>query len=148
MLRVWTSLLVALVCCAACSPAEDTDKKLNLEGTYTITKGERAGKAIAKEEIEGTTITFTKDKVVTTGKDKKELYAATYTIDAASKPAKIKMVGISPEKGVKASGVVKLEGDTLTICYALPGGEAPTSFKTADKQQCFTLKKVKNRSDR
>lgn len=150
MSRTLPLTAVALLCLAATARTDEKDKadKVSLEGTYTITKGERAGKAIPKEEIEGTVIVFTKDKVVTTGKDKKELYAATYTLDTSGKPHKINMTSISPKRDEKAAGVVKVDGDTLTICYALPGGDTPTEFKTKDKQQCFVLKKVKKDADR
>ena len=34
------------------------------------------------------------------------------------------------------------EGDTVKICYALPGGETPTEFSTKEKQHCFVLKRT------
>jgi hypothetical protein len=40
-------------------------------------------------------------------------------------------------------GLIASEGETVKLIYALPGGKAPTEFKTAEKQQMFVLKKVK-----
>ena len=37
-------------------------------------------------------------------------------------------------------GLVKKEGDTVTLIYALPGGRPPTDFMTTEKQQMFVLK--------
>ena len=71
----------------------------------------------------------------------KEFYSATYKLDTSTKPWSIKMVGITPKAGEKADGIVEMDGDTLKICYALPGGETPKGFTTKDKQNCFVLKK-------
>ena len=43
-------------------------------------------------------------------------------------------------KEEKTTGLIKKEGDTVTIIYALPGGEAPKDFKTKEKQNLFVLK--------
>jgi hypothetical protein len=51
------------------------------------------------------------------------------------------MTSTAPTKGEKTAGVIEAEGDMLRICYALPGGQTPTEFKTTDKQQCFVLKR-------
>jgi len=132
-------------------PAADGKKAVaSLEGAYTIVSGERDGKAIPEAEIKGAVVRFTDGKIVGTDKDRKEFFAATYAVDAAKKPWKIDMKSIAPAKaspggdapkdGMKASGLIKKEGDTLTIIYALPGGETPTAFKTKEKQQMFVLK--------
>ena len=119
-----------------------------LSGTYTIVSGERAGKKIPDEEIKGAQVTFTKGKVTGTDKDKKEFFAATFTIDVSPLPNRIDMVSTAPKAGEKASGVIEIAGDTVKICYNLPGGEVPKDFKTHDKQQCFVLKRAKPAGDK
>ena len=86
---------------------------------------------------------FTRDKVTGTDKDKKEFYAATYTADATARPMRLTMTSTAPKEGARATAIVEVSGDQLTICYNLPGGEAPTEFKTKEKQQCFVLKRTK-----
>jgi len=115
----------------------------DLVGTYTIVSGERAGKKIPDEEIKGATVTFTKHKITGTDKDRKEFFAATYTADATAKPLRINMTSTAPKAGEKATGLVEVSGDQLTICYNLPGGELPTEFRAKDQQQCFVLKRTK-----
>jgi uncharacterized protein (TIGR03067 family) len=120
----------------------------SLDGAYTIVSGERDGKAIPEAEIKDAVVRFTDGKVIGTDKSRKEFFAASYTVDATKKPWKIDMKTIAATKPgasekpmeMKASGLVKKEGDTLTIIYALPGGETPTEFKTKEKQQMFMLK--------
>jgi uncharacterized protein (TIGR03067 family) len=113
-----------------------------LEGSYTVVSGEKDGKPVPAEHVKGSLVVFTRDKIVGTDKDKKEFFAANYTLDASKKPWAIRMKSTSP-KEAEAAGVVKKEGDTVTIAYGAPGGEAPTQFKTKENQHLFVLKAVK-----
>ena len=45
-------------------------------------------------------------------------------------------------KEAEAVGLVKREGDTVTLIYALPGGKPPTEFKTQERQNLFVLKRA------
>lgn len=122
-------------------PEKGDEKKATaaLEGGYTIVSGEKAGKAIPEAEIKGSIVRFTGDKILGTDKDKKEFFSATYTLDTSKAPWVINMTSKEP-KEAKATGLIKKEGDTITIVYALPGGEAPKEFKTREGQQMFVLK--------
>jgi len=117
-----------------------------LEGGYTIVSGERDGKPIPEERIKGSIVRFVGDKILAHDKDKKEFFAATYTLVGEKSPWVIKMKSSSP-KEAEAVGMIKKEGDTITIVYALPGGDAPTDFKTKDKQHLFVLKNL-NKGDK
>ncbi len=117
-------------------------EKSDLDGTYTIVKGEKDGKEIPAERLNGCIIKFEGDKILGTDKDKKEFFGSTFKIDASAKPSKIMMVSITPKKGDKADGVIEITKDTIKLCYALPGGETPTEFKTKEKQHCFELKRI------
>ena len=157
-------LLCAAVLTLACglAAADDTKSKQDdktkpadtakLNGTYSIVSGEEEGKAIPKERIEGSTIIFTDKTVAGTDKDKKEFFAATYTVDTGKTPWVITMTNASrgaapakddkkPGEAMTSTGLIKADGDTVTIVYALPGGKAPTEFKTGEKQQMFVMKR-------
>jgi len=128
--------------------AEEKSGKVDarrLKGTYTVVKGERDGKALPADHFKGSVVTFTESKIFGTDKAKKEFFSANYTVDTNSTPATIRMMSTAPRKD-KADGVIETDGDTIRICYALPGGETPRTFKTAVKQHCFTLKRVKSGS--
>jgi len=133
------------------NPPPDQPKAAGqIDGGYTIVSGERDGKPIPADEIKDALVRFTLGEVVGTDKDRKEFFAATYTLDTKTKPWKIDMKSIAPTKpdvtggapkdGTTATGLVKKDGDMLTIIYALPGGDAPTEFKTKAKQQMFVLR--------
>ncbi len=114
----------------------------DLVGVYQITAGEHGGKEIPAKEIEADWITFTEDAITVVDRNTKKVYAATYKLDSGKSPARLHMVSIEPKKGEAAEGLIKRDGNTVTVIYALPGGAAPMDFKTHEKQQMFTLKKV------
>lgn len=114
---------------------------LKLEGGYTIVSGESDGKPIPEERIKGHTVRFTGDKIVTTDKDKKEVYVATYKLDEGKKPAVIELKSVTPKEG-SATGLIKKEGDTITLIYNEPGGDVPTDFQAKAKQNLFVLKNL------
>lgn len=117
-----------------------------LAGGYTIVSGEKDGKAIPPEHIRGSIVQFAGNQIVGTDKDKKEFFSATFTLDASKSPWVIDMTNKTP-KETKSPGLVKKEGDTLTIVYSLPGTAAPTEFKTKENQHLFVLKSI-NKNDK
>jgi uncharacterized protein (TIGR03067 family) len=122
-------------------PAAAEDNPIKLDGEYTLVSGERDGKPIPEEKIKGAIVKFTGDRIVGTDKDRKEFFAATFTLDTTTSPWAIKMKSTTP-KDSEAKGVIKREGDKITIAYALPGGATPTEFKTKEKQHLFVLKSM------
>lgn len=119
----------------SCTPAD-------LVGHYVIVAGERFGMKEPEARIRGTTVTFTKDTVVVADKDKKELYTATYKLNATTNPCDITMTSrVESSAGEIARGLIQKEGDRLRLIYALPTGEIPSTFKTKEKQLMFVMKK-------
>jgi len=112
-----------------------------LEGGYTIVSGEKDGKAIPEAELKGSVVRITADKIVGTDKDKKEFFAATYTLDTKKEPWVIRMKSTAP-KEAEAVGLVKKDGDAVMLIYSLPGAEAPKEFKTKARQHLFVLKRT------
>jgi len=138
-------LSFAALCCGVgllSGPAAGQGKKkveAKLEGSYTVVSGEENGKAVPAEKVKGSVVRFTSDTILGTDKDKKEFFAAKYTLDTAKTPWTIRMTSTAP-KEAEAVGLIKKEGDTVTLIYALPGAPAPTEFKTKDRQNMFVLK--------
>ena len=57
----------------------------------------------------------------------------TYKIDPTAKPKKMETTASTgPYKDQELLGIYELSGDTLKICYAPPGKERPTEFKTKE----------------
>ena len=100
---------LALVTFLGMAMAEDKKAekvKSELDGTYTIVSGERAGKEIPADHFTGAIVMFEGDKVLGTDKDKKEFFASSFKIDTSATPHKIMMVSTTQNKGQKADGEI------------------------------------------
>jgi len=137
--------LVAWVAVQPARPGEPAKggKGKDLVGTYKIVADERDGKKTPEEHFKGATVRITEDTITATDKDKKDLYATKYQLDTSKTPWQITMTSILPVKGEVSKGLIKREGDTVTLVYALPGGQTPTTFSTKEKQNMVTLDRVK-----
>jgi uncharacterized protein (TIGR03067 family) len=146
MNALWTPLLWALFAIAPLpdTPVSPEDAAQAVEGTYKVVASEKNGQPTPKEEIDGMVVTFTKDKIVTVDRDKKETFAATYKIDATQKPAMITMVSTMEEfKGATAKGLIEIGKDKVKLIYTLPKGQImPTEFKTFQGQVMVTLERL------
>ena len=114
-----------------------------LVGRYIIVSGEKYGMKEPEARIKGTIVVFTRDEVVVTDKDRKEIYTATYKLKTTTNPCDITMTSRAKSStGEIARGLIQKEGDTVRLVYALPTGEIPTGFKTREKQLMFVMKKM------
>jgi uncharacterized protein (TIGR03067 family) len=140
------AFLASLAAAQTESPSSKADKTCTAEslvGRYVIVSGEKEGDKEPEERIKGTTVTFTKDAVVVVDKDKKEMYSASYTLNATTNPCDIVMTSrVEGYAGEVARGLIQKEGSTIRLIYALPAGEVPTEFKTKEKQLMFLMKKT------
>ncbi|MCE9565167.1 MAG: TIGR03067 domain-containing protein [Planctomycetes bacterium] len=114
---------------------------LKLEGTYVLISmevdGETIPEAVKSSEADRTT-KFTADKMISNARGKET--ALTYKLDATKSPAHIDIIMTEGKKDHTLLGIVKLEGDTLTICN---GRERPTAFKTKGNQAVMSTMKKK-----
>jgi uncharacterized protein (TIGR03067 family) len=143
LLSLLTSLAMAQQTESANSKADKTCTPESLVGRYVIVGGEKEGVKEPDERIKGTTVTFSKDTVVVADKDKKEIYSASYKLNATTNPCDITMTSrVESSGGEIARGLIEKAGDTVRLVYALPTGEVPAAFKTKEKQLMFVLKKT------
>ncbi|WP_175517150.1 TIGR03067 domain-containing protein [Planctomicrobium piriforme] len=145
LLRVVSACTVLSTACLMAHADDATAKcdPADFDGTYKIVSGEMDGKAIPPERLHHVKAVFTAGSIVTFDKDENQVYAATFTLGPAKNGCHINMTSQKPAKeGSSASGLIKKDGDTVSLIYALPSGELPTSFKTHAKQHLFIMKKV------
>jgi uncharacterized protein (TIGR03067 family) len=102
--------------------AKTTDEKQIL-GTWTVVSFEEGGQKAAKETIKEVEVTFAADGKYTVKQGAKE-EEFTYTLDPTQKP---KEFNGKNRSGKMVSGIYKLEGKKLTVCYARRG-DRPAEF--------------------
>src|SRR5947209_226983 len=99
-------------------------------GSWKCVSATIDGRPLAGDTVGQLRLTMTADRYKTERGDQ-VLFDSTYTIDTAKQPAQIDMVGTEGDlKGKVAPGIFKLDGDTLTICYVMPGKERPKAFES------------------
>lgn len=145
---------LALAAFASTSSAEEkAASDSRLLGVFKIVGGEKSGEKIPGEQLQDVTVRIAENALTTFDRDKKQIYAATYKLDKSQKPWKIALTAtLAPEANTgqvgeknadaKSEGLISVEGDTVKLIYALPGGDAPKDFKTAAEQQLFILKRI------
>jgi len=142
-LNLVSFMLVAFPAPAA--GADDALKAEDLVGVYEIVSGEKFGVEEPEERIEGSTVRFTKDRVVVADKEEKEVYGATYKLESGEAEDGARKITLKSKLAAKedqvAHGLIEKKDGKVRLIYAIQGGEAPTEFKTKDKQLMFVLKK-------
>ena len=100
----------------------------DLLGSWTCVSAVIDGKPLAEGTAKELRLTLTADRY-TTERGEQVLFDSTYKVDGSKAPPQIDMIGTEGDlKGKTAPGILKLDGDTLTMCYVMPGKERPTAF--------------------
>ncbi len=123
--------------------AEDKKAALDpakLEGSWTFVSGMKNGAKASDDGLKGT-VKIVKDKLMMGEGDMK--FEFKFTLDTKADPVGIDMeMTASPfGAGMKAKGIISLEGDKLTLCYTQE--DRPKKFD-GEKAMLFVLKKKKD----
>jgi uncharacterized protein (TIGR03067 family) len=127
------------------SPTEPpaTDPKATvapqIEGGYTIAAAERDGQPLPLTNFDRAVVRVVGGRIIGTDRDRREFLVATYVLDDRKKPWELNMKMLVVKEH-EVRGLVKKDGPMLTLIHALPGGPAPTEFKTQKGQQMFVLR--------
>jgi uncharacterized protein (TIGR03067 family) len=102
-----------------------------------VTACSKDGKTQAKADFKDKTVKITKDTLTCYDSAKKAEMECTYDVDTSGKTWTITMKSTKGEhKGKTLKGIANLDGDTLKVCFAKPGEDAPTTFATTKDGQC------------
>ncbi len=144
MERVATVAVLLLF--AAVGMAEDATKKFlkPIEGKYLATSMTRAGAPAPDDFLNTVSITIKGDTLTVSFKkgDKGEDKEATAVIDPSQKPAAIDLTPKNgPEAGKPMLGIIKVDKDTITICWADRGDkvERPKEFSSTKENKQFLI---------
>ena len=145
--------IVALVLAAGVATADDAAARrflTELEGTYAAVSITRGGDPAPDEFLKTVSLAIHGDTLTARFKkgDKGEDKAATLVVDPGQKPTAIDMTPKDgPDAGKPVLGIVKVEKDTVTMCWADRGGaaERPKEFSSTreNKNLLIVLKKAR-----
>ena len=128
--------LTAMMLVAADAKDDAVKKDMDaLQGKWQLVSMQRDGEAVD----------VSKDACRVITGDKYELtlrpgltIKGTYKIDPSTKPKKMETTASNgPYKDQEILGIYEIDGDTLKICYAPPGKERPTEFKSKEGAGCI-----------
>jgi uncharacterized protein (TIGR03067 family) len=137
------TVAVCLTVLSACTGRSDTQKAADLSGNYRIVSGERDGVPIDQKELTDAIIQIRNQTITAYDKERKETFAATYTVETNRLPWQITMISTkAPEVGALAKGLIEVDQNNVKLIYALPNGQVPMDFKAGDRQQMFVLTKT------
>jgi uncharacterized protein (TIGR03067 family) len=120
-----------LACSDLSAAADDTKNDADkLQGNWGCVSGKKDGKPIAEGTVQKLRLVLTKDKYATYRGDEL-LFESVYKLDTAKSPRRIDIIGTEGDnKGKAAQGIYLLEGETLKLCYTMPGKDRPNEFES------------------
>lgn len=130
--------LFALVAVAGLASAEE--KKFDaakVEGKWKMVAGTKAGTKLEGKTLEAE-VTIDKDKITIKAPDMTHVMA--YKLNTGKAPVQIDMEGKEgAATGLKTEGIVSLDGDKLTLAYALPDGKRPEKFESTKDNNAMLI---------
>jgi uncharacterized protein (TIGR03067 family) len=126
----WSITMMAALLVTVTTRGDDQgNDEEKLPGIWTCASATRDGKPFGEETVKQLRLTLTKKGGYKTERGKQVLFDSIYKLEADKKPKQIDLIATEGEnKGKAAQGIYKLEADTLTICYTMPGNERPKEF--------------------
>jgi uncharacterized protein (TIGR03067 family) len=124
--------------------ADAKDDQKNLQGKWTVVSGVIDGNEIPKDQIKGY-VKYLGEKYTWSAGDGQS-GAGTFKLDPTKKPRALDAVpSDGPIKGQTVEEIYEIDGDTLKICFAMPGNKRPTEFKSdaGSGLWLFTYKRAK-----
>src|SRR5436190_23449703 len=139
VLLVVLAFAACLVGMAAIGKGEAPLDAKNIVGTWSCLSAVIDGQPLADDTARQLRLTLTADRYKTE-RGEQVLFDSTYKINAAKSPAQIDMIGTEGElTGKAALGILKLDGDSLTMCYVMPGKDRPAAFESQPQSGVFLV---------
>jgi uncharacterized protein (TIGR03067 family) len=127
---------------ATTRPADGDASKL--QGAWTCVSAVVDGKPLPEKVAAQLKLVLTAERY-RTEREGEVLFDSTYRLDAEQDPKWIEMVGTEGDAaGKPALGIYRVDGDTLKICYTMPGGKRPKDFESVagSGAYCVTWKRA------
>lgn len=113
--------------------------KASINGSWKPVKGTLVGRELPKEQLDSILLTINNGAYETHGTGFEESGKMVIPIPATNQ---FQPIDVVIEKGSNAGttiqGIVRVEGETLVVCYAI-SGERPTIFESKEGEQTLLL---------
>lgn len=144
LLAVWVGLLIGSASVRAQDPAAAQAELKAQQGVWQVLAFVRDGKPTDPETVASITRTVEGDRAVWF-REGQSFAGTRLELDPTRKPHAIDVI---PEggrnQGERVLGIYRLEGETLTLCMADPGGPRPTEFtaEPGSRRTLMTFRRV------
>jgi uncharacterized protein (TIGR03067 family) len=128
-MRLASLLAFTGLCCQAIAlRGDDAVIASSILGSWSCVSAVNNGKPLDEAKANVLRMTLTADRYKTE-LGQQVLFDSTYKLDASKTPATIDIIGAEGDlKGKAALGILKLDGQTMTMCYVMPGQDRPVAF--------------------
>lgn len=143
------AVFMLLVGVTQARPDDASSELKKFEGTWILVSGERDGKKIANDDVKKSKITWKGAEVeLLTPHQSPQTIKGTSMVDPSKKPSQMDFVrSVGPDSGKVMIGIYEfIDPDQYRICFAPPGKDRPTEFKTKEGSghTLHVWKRVKN----
>ena len=131
--------LLGILLFIACATEPSGAPQAGLVGKWACVSAVVDGKPLPDDTVRLLRLSLTSDRYKTE-KGAEVLFDSTYSVDRSKTPKEINMIGTEGAlAGKEAQGIYALDGDTLHICYTMPGERRPTAFESAAGSKAFLV---------
>lgn len=117
-----------------------------IDGEYRFLEGTRNGEALDTDALADGSVVIQDGLITTYDSNGTERYVTSFTLDTSTSPWEIVLTAVQTPSRTNADretrGLVEQNQDTLTLVYALPGGEEPETLQAGEGQQLFQMQRV------
>jgi len=121
------------------SPVCPTMNAEEIQGEWSCVSAVIDGKPLPKSTVMALRLKLTADRF-RTERESEVLFDSTYTLNSSAEPRQINMTGTEGDlAGKEAQGIYLLEGNTLKICYTMPGQRRPATFESLPGSKAYLI---------
>ena len=138
-MKTLIAILAMLLVAGAGAAEKEISLASQMTGTWSCASATINGKPLSEPAVKKLHLTMTATRYKTERNDE-VLFDSTYRLNATKSPVHINMVGTEGDLiGKEAQGIIAVQGDTLKICYTMPGKPRPVTFASVTNSEAYLI---------